>query len=134
MIIIGVIDMTDRRDGAMYGRTLAEEYVNMPAVAPKGMENGCMGPEEYYETRGKTLNIIIPGTQNTMNIREFYKNRPEFLRGMWDGFILYVRAFRFFKARNTEELIENMRKIALEQQGVDNDIDDADWWKKDKGF
>jgi hypothetical protein len=141
MIIIGIMDLSEYRNGASYGRAIAEEYVNMPAVAPKGMENGTMGLEEYYEARIKCLNVPIPGTQQIMNIKEFYKNRPQFLQGVWDGFVLYVRAFRYFKAHSTEELIDNMRKIAMEQQEQgqgQSDIDDADWWKdgkqKEKGF
>jgi len=99
------------------------------------MENGTMGLEEYYEARIKTLNVQIPGTQHTMNIMEYYKNRPQFIKGVWDGFVLYVRAFRYFKARSAEELIDNMRKMAIEQQEQgqgqsDSDIDDADYWKK----
>lgn len=115
MIIIGIMDLSEYRNGASYGRVIAEEYINMPAVAPKGMENGTMGLEEYYEARIKTLNVPLAGTQ-VMNIKEYYKNRPQVLQGMWYGFVLYVRAFRYFKVHNTEELIDTMRKIAMEQQ------------------
>lgn len=128
MIIIGVVDMSEYRNGASYGRVIAEEYVNMPDVAPKGMENGKMGLEEYYDARMNTLNVPVSGTQ-VMNIKEYYKNRPQVLKGVWDGFVLYVRAFRYFKVHSTEELIDAMRKIAMEQQGQQSDIDDADWWK-----
>lgn len=129
MFIIG-IPIDDYRAGYFGAAYIAEEYVCMPEKPPMGMNNGKYGLEEYFELR------IVTAKINGLSIKEAFAARPQHLKGMWDGFVQFVRAFRYYKVKTLSELeqkiMEYMQQQHEGQQREHSDIDDADYWKKGK--
>jgi len=129
MFFIG-IPLDDYRAGFYSANVIAEEYINMPEKPPVNMPNGKYGLEEYFELRIATA--CICGT----SMKEAFKTRPQYMKGHWDGFINFVRAFRHFKVKTMGELerkvMEYVDEHRKEQEQQRDDIHDADWWKKGK--
>jgi hypothetical protein len=113
MIILG-LRIDDYVSGYFGSVILAQEYINMPEQAPKDMPNGRYGLEEYFELRIATAKIC------GVSIKEAFAARPQHMKGMWDGFVNFTKAFRYFI-----EFSEQMKK----EQERHNDISEADWWK-----
>ena len=120
----------DYQAGFFSASFIAEEYVNIPAKPPMLMPNHPYGLEEYFETRITTA--VIAGT----NMKDYFKDKPEYMRGHWDGFLNFVKAFRHFKVKTLQELeqkvLQQMRDQSMDQDRQRNDIGDADWWKHGK--
>jgi hypothetical protein len=125
-MIIG-IQLDDYTSGYFGASILAQEYVNMPEKPPVDMPNGTYGLEEYFELRVTTAKI------NGVPIKDAFKDRPQHMKGMWDGFVNFTRTFRYFKVKTLPELekkiMEYHEQNMKDQHNQHNDVKDADWWK-----